>query len=93
MEAREQENAARSARGGKLLPMPEQWVARPRLLPPEKELFLEFLRFQQFCGGDPRPPDARAWFEMRSVPTAEQAWLAVVFAAMAGAMREKHDDG
>ena len=92
MEARERENAARAARGGKLLPMAEQWVNRPRLLPPEQEMFFEFMRFHRFCGGDPRPPDARAWFEMRRVPAAEQEWLAVVFAAMAGALREKRDD-
>jgi hypothetical protein len=63
------------------------------LSPPEKELFLEFIRFAQFCGGEPRPPDARAWFEMRAVPAAEQEWMAVVFAAMAHVMREKTDDG
>lgn len=72
--------------------MHQEWVNRPRLSPPEKELFLEFMRLASFCGGDPRPPDARAWFEMRSVPVQEQVWLGEVFAAMAGALRKRDSD-
>lgn len=69
--------------------MPEAWVERPRLNPAEEALFLEFCRFWQFAGDEPRPPDALAWFELRSVPAAERPWLAEVFAAMSAVVREK----
>lgn len=92
MEARERESTARVARGAQPLDLHPQWVGRPRLSSPEQVLFNEFLRFARFCGGDPRPQDALAWFEMRSVPKAEQEWMCVVFAAMAEVVREREPD-
>lgn len=89
MEARERENARRVACGAKALRMPPEWTSRPRLNPAEQALFFEFLRFAQFCGGDPKPPDAIAWFEMRGVSRGEWSWLAEVFAGMAQAVRER----
>lgn len=72
--------------------MHDSWVGRPRLIEPEHELWHEFLRFARFCGGDPRPTDALAWFEMRGVAAAERPWLAEVFSAMAAVVREKPSD-
>ena len=72
--------------------MPPEWAKRPRLNPAEQPLFLEFLRFAQFCGGDPRPQDAIAWFEMRGTSRSEWPWLAEVFAAMAAVCRERTKD-
>lgn len=89
MEARERENAARAARGGALLPMPEAWTSRPRLSEAESGLFGEFLLFAQFCGGDPRPTDALAWFDMRGVAQAEREWMAALFSGLAGVTRER----
>jgi hypothetical protein len=93
MEARERESAARVARGARPLDMPEAWSERPRLDPAEEALFLEFVRFWQFAGDDPRPTDALAWFEMRAVAPAERPWLAEVFAAMSAVAREKVNRG
>jgi len=77
------------ARGGKPQRMPDDWTNRPRLNPAEQSLFYEFLRFAQFCGGEPRPQDAIAWFEMRGTNRSEWPWLAEVFAAMAAVCRER----
>ena len=93
MKERERENAARAARGGALLPMPPGWSDRPTLSAPEEHLFGDFLLFAQFCGGDPRPADAVAWFEMRGVPPSERYWMASVFSAMSAPLRERRTGG
>lgn len=92
MEARERENAARRARGGAPLPMPEGWVTRPRLNDAERMLFGEFLQLAQFCGGDPRPADLLAWCELRDIAPSERHWVATVFGAMAGVCRERRQE-
>lgn len=72
--------------------MPDDWVNRPRLNPAEEALFLEFVKFDRFCGGEARPQDAIAWFEMRDIGRSEWPWLAEVFGAMAKVAREqKHE--
>lgn len=91
MEALERDNAARVARGGRPRELHREWVNRPRLRNHEEALWWEFLRFARFCGGDPRPTDALAWFEMRGVSPEEREWMADVFSAMAAAVREKPD--
>lgn len=69
--------------------MPDDWVKRPRLNRAEEPLFLEFLEFGRFCGWDPKPQDAIAWFEMRGIARSEWPWLAEVFGAMAQVARER----
>lgn len=92
MEAQERENAARVARGAKRRKLHPEWENRPRLREHETALWHEFLRFARFCGGDPRPTDALAWFDMRNVAPAEREWLADVFGAMASVVRERPAD-
>lgn len=91
MEERERENARRAARGGPPLPMPDEWTDRPVMNEAEHRLFVEFTDFARFCGGDPRPTDARAWFEMRGVQPSEQEWMASLFSAMSAPLRERGD--
>lgn len=88
MEALERENEARVARGVRPRRLSDEWTNRPRLRDHEKQLWTEFYRFARFCGGDPRPADALAWFEMRGVPKRERGWMADVFGAMASVTRE-----
>jgi len=72
--------------------MPADWVARPRLNPAEQALFLEFQHFARFCGHDPRPGDAMAWFQLREIDRAEWPWLVEIFGAMAQVTRERIAD-
>ncbi|MFY9345580.1 MAG: hypothetical protein WAT39_24025 [Planctomycetota bacterium] len=88
----ERDNAARVARGAQPRHLHDSWTNRPRLNVAEQLIWAEFLRFARFCGGDPRPPDALAWFDMRGVAQAEREWLAEVFSAMAAVVRERPDD-
>lgn len=92
MEARERESAARVGRGARPLPMPREWTDRPRLNAAEQAIWLEFLKFARGCGGDPRPTDMLAWFEMRCVAPAEREWLCVIFGAMSAVVRERIND-
>jgi hypothetical protein len=92
MEALERENAVRVARGAKPRALHPEWVGRPILAAHEQHLFDEFFRFARFCGGDPRPCDALAWFQMRGVALAEQEWLADVFGHMSSVVRERVKD-
>jgi Mg2+ and Co2+ transporter CorA len=45
--------------------------------------------FAQFCGGDPRPTDAVAWFDLQNVAHAEREWLSKLFSTLSGVMRER----
>lgn len=89
MEALERENTARLARGGKLRKLPSEWVNRPRLRPHEVALHSDFVQFAKFCGGDPRPTDALAWFEMRGVAPGEREWMAMLFADLVPVLKER----
>ena len=92
MTERERESEARVRRGAQPLKFPEPWVDRPQLNPAEEAVFEEFVRFSRFCA-DPRPQDALAWFELRSISRAEWPWLSDVFGAMSMALRKKANDG
>lgn len=89
MEALERDNALRVARGARPRPLHTEWVNRPRLQDHEKMLWLEFIRLARFCGGDPRPADALAWFEMQGIAQDERGWMAEVFAVLASVSRER----
>jgi hypothetical protein len=68
--------------------MPEGWEDRPKLSDPEVSLFNDFLDFARFCGGDPRPADVLAWFEIKGVPAGERSWMGSLYSSMAGALRK-----
>jgi hypothetical protein len=89
MEALERDNAARVARGAKPRKLHDAWETRPILREHERHLFDEFLRLARGCGGDVRPADVASWFDLRDVSRSERAWLADVFGAMAGVLRER----
>lgn len=89
MEALERENAARVARGAPPRRLHDEWVNRPRLREHERALWHDFMMFSQFCGGDPRPADAVAWFDLQNVAQEERWWLSKLFSTLAGVARER----
>lgn len=69
--------------------MPDGWDGRPRLDAVETALFNDFVKLAEFCGGDPRPADALAWFEIHEVSPSERGWMARLYASMAAVLRER----